>query len=128
MSGFTDATTAPPGTTAASGNSSWRSGRRTLPHRAPRTRLRFALALLQPLADLDRGVGEHAIGAGALEGEQGLHHHPVAVEPAIGVGGLDHRVFAGDLIGEGRHAEGLLDASYEVEIGQTRLQDRKSVV
>ena len=36
-------------------------------------------------------------------------------------GGLDHRVLAGDLIGEGRHAEGLLHPPHDVEIGQAGL-------
>src|SRR5277367_4451272 len=60
---------------------------------------------LQPLRRLRREVGEDAVGAGALEGEQAFHDRAVAVDPAIAGGGCDHRVFAGHLIDEGRHRE-----------------------
>ena len=45
----------------------------------------------------------------------------LAVEPAVLGGGLDHRVLAADLIGEGRHAEGVLHPPDHVEIGHARL-------
>ena len=56
----------------------------------------------------DGEIGQDAVGAGALERQQRFHHDLVVVQPAIGGGGLDHRVLAADLVGEGRHAEGVL--------------------
>ena len=51
---------------------------------------------LQPPRRLEREIGQHAVGAGALEGEQALQHRRVAVEPAVAGGGRDHRVLAAD--------------------------------
>src|SRR3546814_8560170 len=55
-------------------------------------------------SDLPRGVerviGQHPRTTGAFEGEQRFEHHRIAIGRAGGDGGLDHRVFAGDLIGE----------------------------
>src|SRR5579872_4075901 len=48
---------------------------------------------LEPLRGLDREIGKHPIGAGALEAQKRFHHRPLAVEPATLGGGLDHRIF-----------------------------------
>src|SRR5215472_10300669 len=46
-------------------------------------------------------IGQNAVGAGPFEREQGFHHGAFAVDPAIASGCRNHRVFAGDLVGEG---------------------------
>jgi hypothetical protein len=66
-------------------------------------------------------VGQHAIGAGALEGQQAFHHHRVVVEPAVLRGGLEHGVLAADLVGEGGHAEFVLHAAHDVQVGHAGL-------
>ena len=55
-----------------------------------------------------REIGQHAVGAGALERGQRLDHRLVAVDPAVLRRRHHHRVFARHLIGEGRHAEASL--------------------
>src|SRR5882672_5893199 len=76
---------------------------------------------LDLLRGLRRKIGQDAVGAGALEGEQALHHRAFAVDPAIGAGGCNHRVFAGHLVDEGRHRKGVLYPPHDVEIGHARL-------
>ena len=66
-------------------------------------------------------VGEDAGRARALEGEQGLEDQRVAVARAGRRRMLDHRVFAGHLIGEGRDRERFLNPRQDIEIGQARL-------
>ena len=44
-------------------------------------------------------VGEDEVGTSALDREQALHHDALAVDPAIETSGLDHGIFATDLIG-----------------------------
>src|SRR5690625_2093898 len=56
-------------------------------------------AAREPAGDLARVVGQHGRCAGPPEGEQPLEDHPIAVDPAVGSGRLDHRILAGDLIG-----------------------------
>jgi hypothetical protein len=73
-------------------------------------------ALAQLARGVEREVGQHAVGAGALEGQQRFHHHQVVVQPAVGGGGLQHRVFAAHLVGEGRHAELVLHAAHDVQV------------
>src|SRR4051812_22023831 len=46
-------------------------------------------------------VGDDHVGARAPNRHQRFHHGACFVKPAIGGGGLDHRVFAADLIGRG---------------------------
>src|SRR3954462_15315097 len=43
----------------------------------------------QPLRHPRRVIGEDAVGAGPLEGDQALHHGALAVDPAVLGGGLD---------------------------------------
>src|SRR3546814_8318050 len=61
--------------------------------RTPALRKRSPVAsdLLQECCGFDGGVGEDAVAAGALEGEQALHHHANVIEPALGRGGLETR-------------------------------------
>src|SRR5690606_13576435 len=54
---------------------------------------------------LEREVGQHPVGARALEREQAFHHHEVVVQPTVGGRALEHRVFARDLVGEGGDLE-----------------------
>mmetsp|Transcript_20573 Transcript_20573/g.38351 ORF Transcript_20573/g.38351 Transcript_20573/m.38351 type:complete len:225 (-) Transcript_20573:1339-2013(-) len=74
-------------------------------------------ALFQQPRGVQREVGQHTVGAGALEGQQALHHHGVVIEPAIGGSGLEHRVLAAHLVGEGRHAEFVLHPAHDVQVG-----------
>ena len=91
--------------------------------RLPRWRFaaRAEPSRLQLLRRLRRKIGQDAVGAGALEAEQAFHHRPLAVDPAIAGGGRDHRVFAGHLVDEGRHREGVLHPPHDVEIGHAGL-------
>ena len=66
-------------------------------------------------------IGQDAGRAGALEGQQSLEDQRVAVARAGRGGGLDHRILAAHLVGEGRHAERVLHSRDDVEIGQARL-------
>src|SRR3546814_12518592 len=77
---------------------------------ARRKRAPVASALLQECCGFDGGVGEDAVAAGSLEGEQALHHHAIVIEPALGRGGLEHGVLAADIVGEGRDRELVLHA------------------
>src|SRR3546814_2416406 len=68
------------------------------PCRSPDLRGVFA----QPASRVQREVGQHAVGAGALEAQQRFQRALALVEPAVGEGGLEHRVLAADLVGVGR--------------------------
>src|SRR3954454_12251541 len=70
---------------------------------------RLASRLLQQAGDIEREIGQYAVCACALESKKAFEHHRVVVEPSILGSGLEHRVLAADLVGEGRHAELVLD-------------------
>src|ERR1700691_2666759 len=76
--------------------------------------------LLEKLRRLDCEIREHAVGAGALESKQRFQNH-AWIEPAAFDRALQHRIFPAHLISEGRHAETLLHAPDDVEIGQAGL-------
>ena len=58
----------------------------------------------QPAGELDGPVGEHGVGAGATDADAPTRSiGALAVDPAVGGGGLDHRVLAGHLVGPDRH-------------------------
>src|SRR5581483_9133852 len=67
-----------------------------------------------------REITQHAVGSRALTGDKAFHHSLVAVDPAIRRRGHNHRIFAGHLVNEGRHAESVLQAANNIEIGQAR--------
>ena len=52
---------------------------------------------------------------------QRLEDRPVAVDPAVRRGRLDHRVLAADLVGRDRHVDGVAHRAHHVEVGQRRL-------
>src|SRR5437868_6571663 len=62
----------------------------------------------QPAGDVRGMVGDNHIGAGALEARERLEHDPPLVDPAVGGGGLDHRVLARDVVRRHRDSEPLL--------------------
>ena len=70
---------------------------------------------------LDRPVGQHRAGAGPPDRGQRLEDRPLAVDPAVGRGRLDHRVLAADLVGAHRHVHRVGDPGDDVEVGQRRL-------
>src|SRR5205085_7114242 len=78
-------------------------------------------ACLDLLRRLGCEIGQNAVGAGALEAEQSFHHGALAVDPAVARRARNHRVFAGHLVDEGRHPEGVLYAADDVEIGHAGL-------
>ena len=45
----------------------------------------------------------------------------LAVDPAVGGGGLDHGVLAGDVVRRHRHVDRVADPAHDVEVGQRRL-------
>ena len=73
----------------------------------------LSAALLQAARHIAREIGENAVGAGPLEGEQAFRNGALRVKPAILDGRHDHRIFARHLIGEGRHVKGLLQSPRE---------------
>ena len=75
---------------------------------------------LQPAGGIECKIGEYAVGAGALEGSQHLHHARSFIQPAARARRLQHRVFAADVIDEGRHLEFVLHAAHDVQVGQAR--------
>ena len=64
--------------------------------------VRRARSRLAVLAEHPRGVhrpvAEDDVGAGAVDRGEDLEHRGVAVDPALGGGGLDHGVLAGDVV------------------------------
>src|SRR6185437_5660849 len=66
-------------------------------------------------------IGEHAAGARPLERSEAFQHRRLAVEGARPSGELDHRVLAGDLVGEDGDVEIVSDRPDDIEIGQARL-------
>ncbi len=44
-------------------------------------------------------VSDDQVGTGTFHPDEGLHHDPLTVDPALFSSGLDHRVFAGDIVG-----------------------------
>src|SRR5262245_17562182 len=71
---------------------------------------RSTCGLPQLLGDARREIGEHTVGACALERDQTFRHRLLAVEPTVLRRRHDHRVLARHLIGEGRHAEVIFHA------------------
>src|SRR5919112_1879978 len=84
---------------------------------------------LAPVSSDRRGAGSSGVcstwpamrSAARRTSSRPIAWRALAVEPAVLGGGLDHRVFAGHLIGEGRHPKRLLHAPDDVEVGQPRL-------
>src|SRR3546814_2483749 len=93
---------------------------------ALRKRSPVASALLQECCGFDGGVGEDAVAAGALEGEQALHHHAIVIEPALGRGGLEHGVLAADIVGRSEEhtseLQSLMRISYAVFCLKQKIQ------
>src|SRR5215831_8205073 len=52
-----------------------------------------------PANEILRVVGQDHVGAGAADGGERLLDDALLVHPAAGGRGLDHRVFAGDVVG-----------------------------
>src|ERR1700732_1291636 len=74
--------------------------------------------ILQPLRHTRREIGEDRVGARALEGDEAFEHGFVAVDKTTVRRRHEHRIFARHLIGEGRHAEALLDPENNIEVRQ----------
>src|SRR6266571_1532932 len=60
-------------------------------------------------------VGDDEVGAGAADGEERLQHDPVAVDPAVLRRGLEHGVFAGDVVRGDWHVDRLPHAVDDVQ-------------
>lgn len=65
-------------------------------------------------------VGEDEIGAGAFDGEDGFVACALVVEPAALRGGVDHGVFAGDLVGDDGEEGPIFEVSNDIEVGAGR--------
>src|SRR6187431_3290394 len=97
----------PDGRTARSGPAlTWRSLARIPP---------------QPRCDTPRIVAQNAVGPGAPDADEALEDRLLLVDPAVGGGRRDHRVLAAHLVHEGRHAEPVLHAPHDIEVGEARL-------
>ncbi len=57
-------------------------------------------------------VGEHDVGAGAADRGERLEDRRLAVDPAVGGGGLDHGVLAGDVVRRDRDVDGVADPAH----------------
>src|SRR5262245_63903002 len=84
-----------------------RTGEDTPPGIAARARSKRSLTSLEPLGDLAREVGDHEVGAGALDRRQVLERDRVAVEPSVLGRSLDHRVLAAHVVRGDRHFDGV---------------------
>ena len=62
-------------------------------------------------------IGDHHIGAGAPDPDEGLPHDALLVDPSVGGGRLDHGVLAGDLVCRERKVEAVRRLPYDVQIG-----------
>jgi len=70
-------------------------------------------------------VGEYARTARAAECHQRFQNERVPIARASCHGGLEHRIFAGHLVGEDGHLEALLHPPHDVEIGQAGLDHHR---
>src|SRR5574340_271376 len=59
----------------------------------------------QPARRILRVIGKDDAGASALNSSKNLHDHAPLVHPIVQRGGLDHGVFATDIVGRDRHIE-----------------------
>src|SRR6185312_8806893 len=84
-------------------------------------RIRGDDGIAEPARCVERVIGEDRVGARALHRRQHLEHRRALVERAGLRGRLQHRVFAGDLVDRGRHAERVLHAAHDVEVRQPGL-------
>src|SRR5437868_8619655 len=61
-------------------------------------------------------VRQNSVRPGPFEARQGLQHGSFAVQPAVLGGRHDHRVFAGHLVDERRHPEGVFDPPDDIQV------------
>src|SRR4029450_8206406 len=66
-------------------------------------------------------IAKNPVGAGPLERHEALQHYLIALEPSIGCSRHQDRILAGHLVDERGHAELVLHATHDVEVGHTRL-------
>ena len=74
----------------------------------------------KPAGDLAGVISENEVGAGAFEGEHLFEDRRFFVDPTGLGGGLEHGVFAADMVSGGGEAELFFDAPDEIEIGEAR--------
>src|SRR5579859_3600560 len=75
----------------------------------------------QPLGSIERMVGDDYVRTRALDSRQDLERNPLLVEPAIRGRGLDHSVFAADIVRPEREVDTVADGADDVEVGERRL-------
>src|SRR6266540_4177690 len=78
-------------------------------------------ALLQPLRGVLRVIGDHEVRAGSHDARQDLENDSLLVDPSVGRGGLDHCVFAGDVVSGDGSVEAYAGFADNVEVGKSRL-------
>ena len=74
----------------------------------------------KPVGDLAGVISKNEVGAGAFEGEHLFEDRRFFVDPTGLGGGLEHGVFAADMVSGGGEAELFFDAPDEIEIGEAR--------
>src|SRR5207248_4712336 len=89
------------------------------PRRVPRSAQLSAAG--EVLGHFGGPVGEDGVGAGSADGGEGFEDGGLAVDPAVGGGGLDHRVLAGDVVRGDRDVHVVADLADDVEVGEGRL-------
>ena len=70
-------------------------------------------------------VGDDEVGAGAADAEEGFGDGAVGVQPAAGEGGVEHGVFAGDLVGAEGEIEALAGGADDVEVREGGLHEEQ---
>src|SRR3954452_15864113 len=83
--------------------------------RAPRS------ALVQQVGGFGGPVGEDGVGAGSADRGEGFEDGAFAVQPAVGGGGFDHGVLAGDVVRGNGDVHVVADLADDVEVGEGRL-------
>ena len=82
--------------------------------------LEVRLGGAKPASDLAGVISKNEVGAGAFEGEHLFEDRRFFVDPTGLGGGLEHGVFAADMVSGGGEAELFFDAPDEIEIGEAR--------
>src|SRR3982074_2908352 len=64
----------------------------------PSATARSLYKLCQQFTGFFSVIGQNYPRPGAADTEEGFHHYPLPVDPVVASSGLDHGIFAGDLV------------------------------
>src|SRR4051794_12594222 len=77
-------------------------------------------ALVQQVGGFGGPIREDRVGAGSADRGEGFQDGAFAVEPAVGGGGFDHGVLAGDVVRGNGEVHVVADLADDVEVGEGR--------